>query len=232
MAAIKANFGQGGQMTQHIQIRDRILADIAAGTLPFGARLTIDDLAHSYGASHMPVREALRELQGAGLLETGTGRSARIRGIDEPFIENLFATRVAVQTMLTRQAARHCTPRWLEPIALIQEELEQCLVASDYPGVLACNQRFHSAINALSGNPEAEAVIGRHWLLISAMWQRLDYGPERFATVVSDHRHLLTALAQEDSEAAGSLMGGHVIKAKFELQARMRAAQVANNVAA
>lgn len=210
-------------MTQHIQIRDRILADIAAGTLPFGARLTIDDLARSYGASHMPVREALRELQGAGLLETGTGKSARVRGIDEPFIENLFATRVAVQTMLARQAAQRCTAKLLEPVLRIEDELERCLSADDHPGVLACNQRFHSAINAISGNGEAEAVIGRHWLLISAMWQRLGYGPERFATVVSDHRHLLTALRQGDAEAAGTLMGAHVIKAKFELLARMRA---------
>jgi DNA-binding GntR family transcriptional regulator len=219
-------------VTQHIQIRDRILADIAAGVLPFGARLTIDDLARSYGASHMPVREALRELQGAGLLETGTGRSAQVRGIDEPFIENLFATRVAVQTMLARQAAQRCTPHRLEPVVRIQEGLEHCLAAGDHAGVLACNQRFHSAINAISGNAEAEAVIGRHWLLITAMWQRLGYGPERFATVVSDHRHLLTALKQGDAEAAGTLMGAHVIKAKFELLVRMRTAASTNAASA
>lgn len=213
-------------MTQHIEVRNRILADIGAGTLLFGARLTIDELARGYGVGHMPVREALRELQGAGLLETGPGRSSRVRSISPTSIANLFATRIAVQTMLARQAAQHCTPARLEPIENIEAELEECLAAGDHAGVLEHNRRFHTAINALAGNMEAEAVVDRHWLLLSALWRRLGYGPDRFATVVSDHQHLITALRCGDVEAAGILMGAHVTKAKFELLARMRRAAI------
>jgi DNA-binding GntR family transcriptional regulator len=210
-------------VTQHSSIRERILADIASGALAFGARLTIDDLAGRYGASHMPVREALRELQGAGVLETGPGRSARIRTFEPEFVENLFATRGTLEVMLVRRVAQTCTSTQIRQIQSIEDELEARLAAKDYGGVLQANRRFHSALNNLAANPEAVAIVDRHWLLIAALWQRIGYAPGRYDGVVNDHRHLLRALSQGDVDAAGTLMGAHVIKAKYEMLERMSA---------
>lgn len=212
---------EGAPVSQHASIRERILADIASGVFEFGARLTIDDLASRYDASHMPVREALRGLQGAGILETGPGRSARVRGFDAAFVENLFATRGTVEALLTRSAAQRCGADDLRTLEAIEAELEQCLDAADYPGALRQNRRLHATINEIAANPEAVAVVDRHWLLITALWQRVGYGPERYAGVVNDHRNLLRALARRDADAAGILMGAHVIKAKYDLLERM-----------
>ena len=54
-------------------IKARLLDDIAKGKLRPGERLTIDELARRYGTSHMPVRQVLREMHGAGLLTQGRG---------------------------------------------------------------------------------------------------------------------------------------------------------------
>ncbi len=213
----------GKGVAQHSSIRDHILADIVSGAIAFGARLTIDDLARRYHASHMPVREALRGLQGAGVLETGPGRSARVRHLDPVFVENLFATRGALEVLLVRRAAQRCTPAELAALEAIEDGLEARLAEGDYTGALAQNRRLHAAINDLAANPEAVSVIDRHWLLISALWQRVGYGKERYPGVVSDHRHLLRAFAQGDADAAATLMGAHVIKAKFDLLTRLAA---------
>ena len=208
-------------MTRHSDIKDVILADIASGVLAFGMRLTVDELATRYGTGHMPVREALRALQGAGVLEVGSGRSARVREFDPTFVENLFATRAALEVLLVRRAAQHITAGQLRTLQAIEDELEALLAAGDYTGTLSRNRAFHAAINAVADNPEAVSIIDRHWWLISALWQRVGYGPERYPGVVSDHRHLLRALHRGDVDAAGTLMGAHVIKAKFDLLARM-----------
>ena len=60
-------------------IQDLIRQDIITGTLPLGTRLQIDALAVRYGVSHMPVREALRELRGEGLVTIEVNRGARER---------------------------------------------------------------------------------------------------------------------------------------------------------
>ena len=217
-------------MTQHDTVKERIMADIASGALAFGTRLTIDDLSARYAASHMPVREAVRSLQGAGVLETGPGRSARIPVFDPKFVEDLFATRAALETMLVRQAAQLITATGLRQLESIEEALEAQISEQDHTGTLAENHRFHAAINAIADNPEAVGIIDRHWWLIGALWQRVGYVPERFPGVVSDHRHLLRALRRGDVDAAGILMGAHVIKAKFDLLDRMVSSQTATRL--
>ena len=55
--------------TAPTEICDRIRDDIVAGVLPFGSRLTLDQLSGRYATGHMPIREALRQLQGEGRLK-------------------------------------------------------------------------------------------------------------------------------------------------------------------
>jgi len=202
-------------------IRQRIRDDIVVGGLPFGSRITIDELASRYGASHMPIREALRELHGEGLVVMEPNRGARVRPIDPAFVENLFEIRSALEIMLTKRAALRCTPSDLAQLNEIEDRLEALIEERAYPSVLAANREFHQVINRAAGNPDAVALVDRHWLLIAALWRRYGFGPERFAGVASDHRHLIRALETHDGEAASVIMGAHVIKARQELLARM-----------
>jgi DNA-binding GntR family transcriptional regulator len=96
---------------------------------------------------------------------------------------------------------------------------------ADIASVLAANRAFHQRMYEQAGNPEAFAVVDRHWLLIAALWQRYGYGEERFVGSANDHRHILFALESADPEAAGALMTAHVVKAKQDMMRRMRAAQ-------
>jgi DNA-binding GntR family transcriptional regulator len=208
-------------MAKGTDIRERIVADIASGTIQFGDRLTIDELARRYQASHMPVREALRELHGLGLVRQGVGKSMQLVTFDRALVENLFDTRSAIEVLLTRLATQHMTPGQVEQLQAMQEDLERLVDRGDDEGVLAANRRFHSAIYSVANNPEAVAIVERHWLFIRLAWSRIGFAPLRYVGVVNDHRHLLKALSNQDVEAAGILMGAHVIKAKHDMLEQM-----------
>jgi len=201
----------------------RMRDDIVAGALPFGARITIDALATRYGTSHMPIREALRELQGEGLVVIEPNRGARVRNIDSDFVTNLFEIRTALEVMLVRRAAQVCTPRDIAALEAIESMLESHIAAGDYAGVVAENHRFHQAINLVAGNADALPIVDRHWMLLAALWRAHGYGEARFAGVANDHRNLIDALATHDQEAASAIMGAHAAKAKLELMRRIGA---------
>src|ERR1700710_2758739 len=93
----------------HPGIQHRLRHDIIGGSLPFGSRLRINELASRYGVSHMPVREALRELHGEGLVVIERNRGARVRPIHLGFVEDLFDIRSAIETMLARRACERRT---------------------------------------------------------------------------------------------------------------------------
>jgi DNA-binding GntR family transcriptional regulator len=204
-------------------INQRIREDIVAGELPFGARITIDALATRYGVSHMPVRGALRELQGEGLVVIEPNRGARVRTIDANFVENLFEIRTVLEVMMVRRAAQRCTPGDVAELQGIEAVLEKNVGAQDFAAAISDNRRFHQAINRIADNVDALPILDRHWLLLSALWRTHGYAENRFAGVSSDHRHLIAALAAHDQEAAAVLMGAHATKARLELVARIHA---------
>lgn len=208
----------------------RIRDDIIGGVLQFGDRITIDALATRYGVSHMPVREALRELQGEGLVVIEPNRGAHVRTIDASFVENLFEIRTALEIMMVRRAAVRCTPRDIAGLRAIEEELEQHVSSGDYAGVVSKNHQFHQAINRCANNVDALPIIDRHWMLLAALWRNYGYGPARFTGVANDHGHLINAMAAHDQEAAAMLMGAHATKAKLELLARIEAQSASNIV--
>jgi DNA-binding GntR family transcriptional regulator len=86
---------------------------------------------------------------------------------------------------------------------------------------LAANRVFHGIINEAAGNPEASALLDRHWRLIAALWNVYGYGEERAPGVISDHQQMLKAFATHDTDVAACLAMAHAAKAKQELIARM-----------
>jgi DNA-binding GntR family transcriptional regulator len=202
-------------------IQQLLRSDIIKGELPFGSRLRIDELAIRYGVSHMPIREALRELHGEGLVIIEPNRGARVRPIHIGFVEDLFDIRSAVETMLARRAAERRTEEHLRGLDEAQSALETYVDAGDYASVPVANHTFHGLINDAAGNPGALSLVDRHWLLVAALWQRFGYDEGRFHGVIDDHRHLMRAIERRDATSAAMIMGAHIEKAKHDLLQRM-----------
>lgn len=195
--------------------------DIARGRLALGERITIDELANRYGASHMPVREALRRLLGEGLIERQRGQGTRVRRMDLAFVRNLFETRNALEVVLARAAARNCSADDIATLAQIEEIRITHVEQGDFSSALRINHQFHRTINKIGRNPQADSILEQTWVLVAALWHQYEYGPERFAGVASDHKNLIRALRMNDSEGAAVIAGAHGVKAKYDLLARI-----------
>ena len=221
-----------GKTTSITDVAQRVRDDLVAGTVGFGERLTIDGLATRYEVSHMPVREALRELQGEGLVVIEPNRGARVRTIDANFIDNLFEIRIALELMLIRRAAERCRASDIDELRTIEDVLERDIAAADYSSVVTRNRIFHQTINRIADNVDATPIIDKHWTLLAALWRHYGYSESRFAGVANDHRHLIGALAAHDVDAAALIMGAHSNKAKLVLKDRIAANQATPTVQA
>jgi DNA-binding GntR family transcriptional regulator len=208
--------------TVSTEICDRIRDDIVAGILPFGSRLTLEQLSTRYATGHMPIREALRQLQGEGLVVQTPNRGARVRAVDVDFVRNIFDLRIAIESMLARRAAERMDPDTIVALEAVQRDFEACIDVRNYAGALDANRAFHRIVNEAANNPEAASILDRHWRLIAALWNLYGYGEERAAGVISDHHQLIRAFASRDTDVAASLAMAHAAKAKQELIARMQ----------
>jgi len=180
----------------------------------------------------MPLREALRQFQGEGLVVLTPNRGARVRVVNIEFVRNIFDLRIAIEAMLARRAAERIERTHIVKLEAIQAEFETQARARNYAALLTVNRAFHSVINQAAQNQEAEVVIDRHRRLIAAPGNLHGYGEDRPAGVISDHRHIIGALAARDADVAASLAMAHAAKAKQELIARMLASSLVASSAA
>ncbi|MEP3298505.1 MAG: GntR family transcriptional regulator, partial [Pseudoruegeria sp.] len=98
------NFGQN--LGQGQSAYDRLLAEIRAGSLKPGDRLTETELAKRLGISRTPVREAIRQLEVSGLVRHIPRVGATVRQLDYAEVMELYDMRVVLEGTAARMAAR------------------------------------------------------------------------------------------------------------------------------
>jgi len=79
------------------RIRDVLVARILDGTYPAGLQLKELSLAREFNVSQAPIREALRELEGTGLVTSERYRGTRVRGADSVEMRESYELRLMME---------------------------------------------------------------------------------------------------------------------------------------
>lgn len=185
----------------------RILSDrIISGEIAPGNRLRQDHIAAEFGASHVPVREAFRELQAQGLAESLPRRGFRVTQFDLAELREVAEMRAALESL----ALRHAAPNITGAILLQAEEVIRRGDAADNVREWeAANRRFHRVIlepcrmpRLLRTIDDLQAASAR---FLFAAWQRAWEG-----RTDHDHRAILDALRRKQTDLACATLARHV----------------------
>ncbi|SMC72193.1 GntR family transcriptional regulator [Rhizobium sp. RU36D] len=136
-------------------LRDRIEEAIVSGTLRPGDRLEEQSLAETYGVSRTPVREALRQLQEAGLVEIKPRRGAAVTVVGPAELIHMFEVMGGLEAMAGRLAARRLDEACKRELLSCHEAC-RAAVTQGSDAYYYENERFHMAIYRASGNPFLE----------------------------------------------------------------------------
>jgi DNA-binding GntR family transcriptional regulator len=108
--AVLAEDGTGrGHRTLAEKAFDTLHTAIITGQLRPGTRLPIEELAEVLEMSPMPVREAVRRLDSAGLVENIPHRGARVTELSVIDLAEVVEARLALEMLAIRRAAEHFT---------------------------------------------------------------------------------------------------------------------------
>jgi len=91
-------------------VYDTIREAIQIGRYAPGQRLIADELAQELGTSRMPVREALRRLEVAGLVSITPHRGAVVSELSEQEIVEIYHIRAVLEGLAARLAASLLPP--------------------------------------------------------------------------------------------------------------------------
>src|SRR5215470_6813003 len=136
---------------------------IISGELPAGARLRVRDVAEQVGTSVMPVREAIRRLEEAGLAEREPHKGAVVKGLTLPELVHVYDVRRLLEVEAARLGAKGITP---EETAKMQAEYELMCTALDERRVVAYLDHDEALLTILyqaARNPVLVQVIRGLW---------------------------------------------------------------------
>ena len=147
------------------RVRRQIADQIISGALRPGEELDEKKLAEAFNVSRTPVREALRQLAAANLVEWRPHQSAVVAKITPSKMVEMFEVMAELEGFCGRLAARRMTPAEHAALSSIQKEFRPYVDARDREGYHELNKSFHEAIYAGAHNDylkeQASALYGR-----------------------------------------------------------------------
>lgn len=182
---------------------------IVRGQYGPGERLKVAEVARRFGFSAMPIREALRKLEGEGVVQITAYRGATVKPVNRQFIADLYDVRTYIEFLALRRAIERMTLEKLAALDAVRKEHEAAVAAADSDAALEVNRRLHITLFEIAGNAEATRLFERSWEIVAALRHRFGYGPGRLATIVEEHRLLLDALRRADLPAAKAVIRMH-----------------------
>ena len=197
-----------GHRTLAEKAYETLHAAIITGVLRPGTRLPIEELAERLDMSPMPIREAVRRLDAAGLVDNVPHRGARVTELSVIDLAEVYEVRLALEPLAIRRTAAHFTEARAAQARRCLEELEG-MSDETSEATSEAHARFHFAFYEA-----AESA----WLLrlIQPAWQvseryALEWPQVRRLTArAREHREILAACEAHDPERAAQALYDHL----------------------
>src|SRR5580704_4137435 len=109
LAGLADDRSSRGHRTLAEKAFDTLHQAIITGRLRPGTRLPIEELAEVLEMSPMPIREAVRRLDAAGLVENIPHRGARVTELSVTDLAEVVEARLALEVLAIRRAAERIT---------------------------------------------------------------------------------------------------------------------------
>ncbi|WP_437185290.1 GntR family transcriptional regulator [Planctomicrobium sp. SH668] len=211
------------QIFDHGSRRQRVVREILVGLFTgrfeVGQRMRVESLAEQFEVSATPVREALVELAGVGIVDLQPNRGAVLR----PFGAEEIKQIVQVRRILECEAVRTSCDRFAPyELASLEQEL---LALNDAPRDAVWAQktreldsRLHNLIAERCGSDRLALEIGRYAVLFNALRDALtekrpDGVGNSYAEENAEHLVIVRTLAARDPAAAVAAMAYHINQA-------------------
>jgi DNA-binding GntR family transcriptional regulator len=201
----------GEKLFQHI------VDIIHSGEFAPGSEVNEALLAQRFGVSRGPVREALRRLQGVGLISRAPYLRARVVHLDAAQVVDLFQMREAMEGMACRLAAERMSS---EDAARLLADLEADRREWSGGQQTAKDRSFDFHQRVVEGSQNqriAETLNGDLHQLFRLYRRQSGADTQRKSAAYLEHWQIMRAIITRDPDLAESLMRSHVARAAANL---------------
>lgn len=193
-----------------IELRSAILR----GKLRPGEKLSEQQVCDKFGLSRTPVREAFRQLEVEGLIETIPNRGAFVVGLSKRDIEDLYEMRKAYEILAVKWAIERITKEEMEKLEEAYEFMEFYTMKKEADKMLNINMQFHNLIYKASRNRMLEHTLSTYQFYLKETESNSAYLDGYLEDVLKEHKQIYNAFVEKDTEKGMAAAAMHLDNAK------------------
>ncbi len=188
-------------------------AEILEGLRRPGSDLNSVELARRFRTSRTPTREAVVILEKEGLVEILPRRRPRVADLSIDEIREIYRVRGAMLGLIAAEVTRVASDAEIAELHALLNEMERTATANDRDGYYWSNVAFHERFADLARNKTLKRIL-ESLALRSLRLRRLTLSSAgRMPRSLADHKRLVQALEDRDSELASALIKANVLGA-------------------
>lgn len=198
------------------RVAETLRDEILSGKIAPGERIVQEDLALRFGASRQPVRDALRLLEGDGLVTLKTNSGAWVSKLSEQECDEAYLVRERLEPLLLSLSIPNLTTTQLESLKSLVAEIEK---TKDVESFLRLDREFH----LLSYAGAKEGMLSE---FVERIWNTTQHYRRAFAKLNNfetsemthlEHKLILDGILRRDAIQAGNALEGHIRRTRVTL---------------
>lgn len=198
------------------RVAETLREEILNGTLAPGERIVQEDLALRFGASRQPVRDALRLLEGDGLVTLKANSGAWVSKLSESECDEAYLVRERLEPLLLSQSIPNLTDAQLARLTQLVTEIEK---TTDIESFLRLDREFHLLSYAGAQDGMLSEFVERIWNTTQhyrrAFAKLNDFANSEVTHM--EHKLILDGILRKDSPQAESALEGHIRRTRVTL---------------
>ena len=185
------------------EIRNLILSAVIRP----GERINVKSLEKRFGVSHIPIREALRQLEAEGLVTLVPQRGAIAARVSAEELDDVYDLRRIIEPTVAARSAERATTEQRAAVSATLQRLEEVERAGEGQ-FFQTHWDFHWALLAPGATDEIERVINHLWRT-SERYIRLTRGAA-VDEAHQQHELMAKALMDGDGGSLAVLLSSHL----------------------
>ena len=210
------------KLATHELVAEVLREAITGGYLRANQPLPQDEIAAQLRVSHIPVREALRQLQSEGLVTYQQNRGATVSALTPEEIREIYDIRAILETAAVRRATPRLSETTLNHASRVLDAAE---LATDGASWGSHDVDFHQLIYDLEDRPRLHELISGLLRRVDRYWLTHGLMLKHRGEFEAEHRALLATIATRDADRAAALLEQHLAGASDYLIAELERAK-------
>lgn len=182
---------------------------IVTGRLRPGEQVVQDALAAELGVSRVPLREALKILEGEGQVTYVAHRGYFVTQLSLPDLLEVYRIREILEAEAVRVGLPQMTTEDVDRLADAEREVQAAAAAADVAGMTQANRRFHFALIEACGLPRLVRILRLLWDATEVYRSVYFTEPRNRERVGAEHHDLVAAVRAGDVERTVDVLDQH-----------------------